>query len=497
MNSDVAHAHDSDPDRLNPTVAPPGARIARGAAQAIAIACITLLELPRPGGAAESTAIVFEQVNVVAMDAPNSVLTAQNVYVTGNTISAVRASANDVIPDHARRIEGRGYYLMPGLADMHAHIAFGFDREGVIANADEPGAESQARDELLLFVINGITTVRNMSGTPLHLRLAREQERGELLGPHLVVVSPIVDGTPPSWPSNVVATDAQRARELVRRYKNDGYRFIKIYHNLTLPVYDALIDEAHTQGIPVVGHVPFRVGLPHVLESGQLSIEHLRGYDLDPSAPPPSTLVERFSGFLHVSSELLAQYVRETVAVRAWNCPTLALQVDGAVPEAARRALVQRPEMQLLPPHLRQRMIDDRFYVSMPPEVLEAIRQSVPNELRLLRELWTHGANLMAGTDAPLLMSIPGYSLHRELEVMHEAGLDNFAVLRSATADPARFLNEKCGMIAPGNRADLLLLDQDPLKDIRHTRAIRGVMLNGRWLDRPALDALVEQLRER
>ena len=491
MGSNVGH-----PDRLNPTFTPHNAWMARGAPHAVTAVCLALLEIPRLGGAAQPPVYVFEHVSVIAMDAPN-LLAEQNVYVAGNTITTIRASANDVIPDHARRIEGSGRYLMPGLADMHAHIAFGFDTAGVITNADEPLAESQAHDELLLFVINGITTVRNMSGTPLHLRLAHQLERGELIGPHLVVTSPIIDGEPPSWPSNVVVTDAQRARELVRRYKAEGYRSIKVYHNLTLPVYDALSDEARTQGIPLVGHVPFRVGLPHVLESGQASIEHLRGYDFDPRAPPPATLVERFSGFLRISREKQDEYVRETVAAGAWNCPTLGLQVDGAVPEAARRALVDRPEMELLPPHLRQRMIDDRFYVSMPPQVLEAIRQSIPNEMRLLHELWTHGANLMAGTDSPLLMSIPGYSLHRELEVMHQAGVDNFAVLRSATAEPARFLNERRGTIAPGMRADLLLLDQDPLTDIRHTRAIRGVMLNGHWLDRAALDALTRKLRER
>jgi hypothetical protein len=155
--------------------------------------------------------------------------------------------------------------------------------------------------------------------------------------------------------------------------------------------------------------------------------------------------------------------------------------------------------MQLLPPSLRQSMLDDPFYVRMPGEVLDAIAKSVPVEFRVLRSLATHGAPLIAGTDSPLLMTVPGFALHRELVVMTSAGLRPFAALRAATADAARFLGREStsGIVAPGMRADLVLLEHDPLIDIAHTQQIAGVMAQGRWLDRAALDALLQDLRGR
>jgi hypothetical protein len=264
-------------------------------------------------------------------------------------------------------------------------------------------------------------------------------------------------------------------------------------------VYSAIADEARSLKLPVVGHVPLRVGLKAALESRQYSIEHLRGYDMAPGAPIPTDIVGRFSGFLSVTDAFIEDAVGATVAAGTWNCPTLALQMDGAVPADVRRGLLERPEMQLLPPSLRQSMLDDPFYVRMPGEVLDAIAKSVPVEFRVLRSLAAHGAPLIAGTDSPLLMTVPGFALHRELAVMSSAGLRPFAVLRAATADAARFLGREStsGIVAPRMRADLLLLEHDPLLDIAHTRQIAGVMTQGRWLDRAALDGLLQDLQDR
>jgi imidazolonepropionase-like amidohydrolase len=210
-------------------------------------------------------------------------------------------------------------------------------------------------------------------------------------------------------------------------------------------------------------------------------------------------MVERFSGFLSVSDSLIKEFARATRVSGAWNCPTLALQVDGAVSSEGRQRLLARPEMQLLPKPLREWMTNDRFYTSAPPAVLEAIRSSVPVEFKVLRELATQGAPLIAGTDTPLLMSMPGFALHRELEVMTEAGLSPYEALRAATVNAARFLHREksSGTIAPGMQADLILLDGDPLQDITRTRAIAGVMLRGQWLDRARLDSALQDLRRR
>lgn len=199
----------------------------------------------------------FVDVTVVPMD-EERLLEHQTVLIQDGRISAMGPASDVDVPDEAKRIEGSGRFLMPGLADMHVHY-------------NEPSYAA-------LFVANGVTTVRNMWGVPFHV-VAREQiRRGEGFGPTIYTCGPIMDGSPPIWPGSTVIETHEEAWRSVAEQKQQGYDFLKVYSNLSREAFDAIVGAAREHSMRVVGHVSDGVGLRHALESGQASIEHLQGY---------------------------------------------------------------------------------------------------------------------------------------------------------------------------------------------------------------------------
>ena len=229
----------------------------------------------------------FEDVDVVPMDTER-VLEDQTVLVVDGRIAAIGPADTVDVPDGALRVRGRGRYLMPGLADMHVHC--------------------WTEEEHLLFLANGVTTVRNMWGAPHHLEWRRRAEAGELEGPTVYTTGPLIDGDPPHWPGSVVVTDPEAARAEVARQKAAGYEAVKVYSRLSRECYDAIVEAAREHGLRVDGHVPGAVGIERALEARQDSIEHLEGYFLWDGAPPAGP----YDG-----------WVRATLEAGTWNCVTL------------------------------------------------------------------------------------------------------------------------------------------------------------------------------
>ncbi len=441
---------------------------------------------------AKNAPVVFVGVNVVPMD-EDRVLSDQTVVVRDRLVAALGTSATVPLPEDAVRVDGRGLYLLPGLADMHAHLS------GYVTDAasDKDGI---ARSEMLLYVATGVTLVRNMVGSESHLDYRRRVAAGELVGPRIFTATNTVDGPKPVWPTSIKMSDPAEADALVKGFVEDGYDQIKIYNELPRDVYAALFDAASRRGIRVVGHVPFSVGIDAALAAGQYSIEHQRGYDYDGVRPQALALnggrnAERFSSWQRMSDDRMRDLVRKTVAAGTWNCPTFV--VDDMLSDADTRLAFRRQDsIRFVHPAVRATIVESDLDAMFPEDANEALRQSFPQKYKLLKMLSDAGAGLLVGTDTMVPYLVPGYTPIDEMEHFVKAGLTPYQALRAATSEPARFLNidAQSGTIAVGKRADLLLVEANPLQELKNLWRRVGVVLNGRWLPRAELDSMLERM---
>lgn len=377
-------------------------------------------------------------------------------------------------------IDVTGGYLMPGLAEMHAHVP-----------APAQG-EQYRNDVLFLWVAHGITTARGMLGHPDHLELRAALASHEVLGPRLITSGPSFNGNSVSSP--------EQARQMVREQAAAGYDFLKIHPGMSRDEYDAMVDEADRQGIRFAGHVPADVGLRHALLRGQASIDHLDGF-MQALTPDPDA-ADSDGGSLFgvalasaVDFGRLPNLIAQLKRAGTWVVPTETLIENFAVADTP-EVFDARPELAYLPPELlaRYRQALERASLGA-----AAGRRALEVRKRLIGELHAAGVGVLLGSDSPQIFNVPGFSIHRELEAMVTAGLTPLEALATGTAAPARYFesSDAFGSLAPGMAADLVLLAADPTARISNTRSIQGVMVRGRWLDRAALAAGLEDIAGR
>jgi hypothetical protein len=421
--------------------------------------------------------IAFEGVSVVPMDR-EQVLQNQTVIVDGDRISWVGPETEAEIPATAERIDGHGKYLIPGLADMHSHPA------------DE--------DDLLLLVTHGVTTIRNLMGMPRHVLWRERAAAGQLLGPTIFTSGPIVDGRPVRSNGNLSVVTREEAVAAVELTKRGGYDCVKVYDQLTPEAYRWVAEAAHERGLPVVGHIPFRVGLDDILTAGQRSIEHLYGYPqaLQPASRPaevPHDLGQLrnwlFDMAHNAQLERMSELAHQTREAGTWNCATLIVRTRWAKESDALAAL---PELQYLSP---MRSAEARYFFDHYPKGPGRSAMGDFNAA-ILRGLNEAGAGLLIGTDSLVPGLVYGVTVHEELQAFVDAGLSPFEALRAATTGPAEFLGQagQWGAVTAGARADLVLLDGNPLADISHTARQAGVVLRGQWLPSSQIDSLLADL---
>ncbi len=437
---------------------------------------------PAPAGIKASAA--FVDVTVVPMDADHE-LAHQTVLVDGDTIVAIGPTASTPVPAGATTIAGAGAWLVPGLVDMHVH--FNDERDGV------------------LYIANGVTTVRNMWGGPEQLAWRERATKRDpsYTGPAIYTAGPIVDGDPPVWPGSTVVHDAQEAIAVVDAQKAAGYDFVKVYDGLPLAAYDAIAAEAKQVGIRFAGHMPTQVSLAHAFAAGQASIEHLTGYlveaqDATSKAAKLEGMARRLELAKHRDATQIPALAKQTAAAKVANCPTLTvLSRFGELDHP--EALMARPENKYVSAVTLERWNpkNDFRLAKTTPEGFAAMREGAAFRAQLVKALEDAGAPILAGTDTPNPFVVPGFSLHEELGRLVAAGLTPYQALQAATANAADWLGDKhIGRIAIGARADLVLLEADPLADITATTKRAGVMVRGTWLTKAELATKLDALEQ-
>ena len=416
----------------------------------LAVSCAPV-ETPPAAESGDST-VAFVGVNLVPMDTER-VVANQTVVTREGRIIDVGPSEATRVPADAFTVEGNGMYLMPGLAEMHGHIP----------DPDQP--DQFTEDVLFLYVANGVTTVRGMQGAEGQLDLSRRVNGGELIGPNLYLAGSSFNG------NDVVTPEA--AIEKVRAQKEAGWHLLKVQSGLNLATYDGMAETAHAEGMRFGGHVPADVGLIHAIDAGQETFDHMDGY-----------VAYVADGAGNLDEARLAEVVTRTREAAAWIVPTMALRevLRGALPLEILRAY---PEAQYMPPEMVDQWIArvDSIYEN-PNFDSSAAQRLIANRMRMLSSLHEGGVGILLGTDAPQVFSVPGFSIHREMDRMVAAGMTPYEVIASGTRSVGEYFEDEdqFGTIEVGARADLILVEANPLEDVSHIARRRGVMVRGRWL---------------
>jgi imidazolonepropionase-like amidohydrolase len=449
-------------------------------AAALLLACGSATAASRPPLAITDVSVV--DVERGRLTRPRTVL------IADGRIAVVDAPSKVAVPENAERIDGRGRYLMPGLVDMHVHL---FNN----ASKRPPNTWSFA-----LYVANGVTGVREMASIPDGIATVKQWRReiadGSLVAPHIVAAGVVAWGPSPDEAAHQVdlAADA-------------GADFIKVFSELAEPSWRAVLEAARRRALPVMGHVPAGVSALTAATAGQRSEEHLMQV-----FEACSTIEQRTHDGRNglAGNALVARRDADEASVlAAFDAPTC----DRAARALARTGAAQVPTLVLDYAESRPRDLDpardprwkylraderarwQRYLRDVEPGEREVAPRRWPVATKIVAALHRAGATILAGTDAPMPDVYPGYSLHDELERLVDSGLAPAEALRAATIAPAAFLGMagESGTVAPGKRADLVLLDADPLRDVRNTRRIEAVVLDGRLLGRPALEGLLAE----
>lgn len=421
---------------------------------------------------AANTVFAFVNVNVVPMDSER-VLQNQTVVVRSGRIAAMGAAKRVSVPKGAVRIDGRGRYLMPGLVDMHVHLEY-FDRDA----------------QLLLFLANGVTTVRNMDGRANILLWRNRVNDGSLLAPTIYTAGAILEGKPPFRNDNKVIETPAQAEAAVAEQKKAGYDFIKVYHTLDRETYLAIVAAAKKNGLPVAGHVPRTVGLQGALAAGQKSVEHLEGYldeieaDDSPLKNQRSWLKRYFA--VKVADTKIRSIADATERAKVWNVPTLVERRLSALTANELETRLKQPELKYLPPGTADfwSASNKRITSRMSPEDFAGLTAGEETRKRLVKTLHGRGARVLVGTDTPNAFVLPGFSVLEELQNFVDAGLTTYQAIKAGTKDATEFLgaSDEFGTISVGKRADLILVEENPLENIANLNRRTGVMVRGQWL---------------
>lgn len=450
----------------------------------------------RQGPSPTPPSLVFTHVTVIDTTGANA-KPDMTVVIIGERIREIANSETIRPPKNAEIVDATGKFLIPGLWDMHVHW---YDK-----------------NYLPLFIANGVTGVRQMFGATEHYQWRKEIEAGRLVGPHMLIASPIVDGPKPVWPGSIAVSNAFEGRRAVMEIKRSGADFVKVYSLLPRDAYFAIAEESKKEGIPFEGHVPNSISVEEASNAGQRTIEHLtgvlnacssreaelRGLAQEAEDQPPSA---RFAGPKYRARQELAlgTYSPERAEVlfgelkknQTWQCPTLTVLRSWAYSDTP--SFTNDPRLRYIPRDIASSWEpkSDIFLKAMTADDWAQSKKVFSKELEIVGAMQRAGVQILAGTDTLNPFCFPGFSLHDELGLLVQSGLTPMQALQAATLLPARFLGRESdfGTIARDKIADLVLLDANPLDDIGNTRTISAVVFGGKLFSRTSLDKMLAKI---
>lgn len=425
--------------------------------------------------------LVINHINILSM-ADNQVHDNKLLLIKDGCISAIDEGTDAV--KHRNVIDGRGKYLMPGLINMHTHLG------------DNP-------HDLMLYLVNGVTAIRNMwgyegfrlrqwaFGTRVfnHLRLKQQIEAGEIAGPAIFTAGPLLDGKDPFFPTFMCLHALEKKEQIHKVIKNQaakGYDFIKIYSNLSRQNFEDIMEIAALYGIPVAGHVPDAVGIKYALESKLRSIEHLYGF-FNPYNPG-----------LNVRKEDIKKLAGIAAHNHVWNCATLIANERIANTER-QNEFEDEEEMRYISKRNKKAM---RILMRESRKLYDKKGNKGNHEYmeflyEIVRQLHREGAELLLGTDKSVPYVVAGFSEHREMQLLREAGLSNYEVIKTATINAAQCLDRESemGSIEIGKRANMIITDTNPLDNLKAISHHAGVIKDGVYYTREMCDAILDDIQ--
>jgi imidazolonepropionase-like amidohydrolase len=429
--------------------------------------------------------IAIQNVNVIPMTPNGAVMKDVTVIVRKDRIESITPSATTKLDPKLPVITARDQWLIPGLADMHAHLENDRLLRLYAKDPNVPPGTTRTADILLPYIANGVTQITVLTAMPETIAQRDEVEAGRVLGPHIALAA-MIDGATPIWPIGMTRSAATPSdgRQAVRDAQAEGYDFIKAYERLDVDTWTAIMDEARKLDMKVIGHLPANnQGLTEkFFVPGFSMVAHAE--EIAQQANPPAT-------------DRIGDYVQWAKRNGTWVTSTLT--VDERIVEMMKdpSTLRSRPELRYWSPSMQRFAIDNNPYLkNASPGAIAYVERVVAFNRKLIAALVAAGVPVVAGTDALLPGIIGGFGMHDELELLTQAGMTNEQALAAATRLPADWLGTLAdrGEVVAGKRADLVLLDGDPLKAIANTRRIAGVIVNGKYVSRTELDSRMRAL---
>jgi imidazolonepropionase-like amidohydrolase len=428
---------------------------------------------------AEPTTTVIENVSVIPMTPSGVVLPDATVVIENGRVVSLQGP----IPKGAKRIDGKGKWLIPGLTDMHVHLLSDGSSRPPKYPTEAPTMLFDTQDIMTPYIANGVTQVVNLDAVAASVGQRNEIAKGSVLGPHMALAAVINGGDGRGRVANTPAD----GRQAVRGIKAEGYDFVKVYSDLNTETFLAIVDEAGKQGMKVLGHIPEAF-------EGKLESAFVPGFSMVAHAEEFSKHSAEFT------DEDAVRFAKLAKKNGTWVTPTLVAMRWIASETRSLDEMKASPHLKYAHPLLQSKwVVANRYHKNSSPKLIAYFDNMVEFHRRLVRALKAEGVPLVAGSDAMTSGVVGGFSLQEELELLVGAGLTNEEALASATRLPAMWLgvDGDRGTVETGKRADLILLDADPLADVANTRKITGVFLSGKWISRATLNAMMADLAKR